>query len=204
MINRQKKLRIIQFFLLFFGLLAIYFTYYGKKEKNLVNTISKTAKENNNKKEEKSEDVDTFFNIEYSGIDLNGNRYLLKSEEARLDELRPEIIYMKIVKATFYFKDETILYIWSDSGIYNNENLDMKFEKNVRANYLDSELFSDKAEYSNTKNYLSVYKNVRINDPRGNLIADKLLFDITTQKLNINFLNNKKINANIKLDEKRF
>ena len=204
MINRQKKLRIIQFFLLFFGLLAIYFTYYGKKEKNLIKKISKTAKENNNKKEEKSEDVDTFFNIEYSGIDLNGNRYLLKSEEARLDELRPEIIYMKIVKATFYFKDETILYIWSDSGIYNNENLDMKFEKNVRANYLDSELFSDKAEYSNTKNYLSVYKNVRINDPRGNLIADKLLFDITTQKLNITSFNNNKINANIKLDEKRF
>ncbi len=201
MINRQKRLRIIQFFLLFFALLAIYFTYYGKIEKKLTNKTSETIK---NEKEKISRDADTFYNIEYAGIDLNGNRYLLKSEEGRIDELRPEIIYMKVVRATFYFKDETILYIWSDSGIYNNENLDMKFEKNVKANYLESELFADKAEYSNTNNHLSVYKNVRINDPRGNLIADKLLFDITTQKLNITSFSNNKINANIKLNEKRF
>jgi len=145
-----------------------------------------------------------FFDIEYSGFDLQGNRYSLRSAEAYFDELNPEIVYMKIVDAVFYFKDNTNLYITADSGIYNNKTFDMKFEQNVKANYLNSELFAEKAEYSNSKSFLSIYENVRINDIRGNLIADKLLFDITKQKLDITSFNDGKINANVKLNEKRF
>ena len=111
---------------------------------------------------------------------------------------------MKIVKATFYFKDETILYIWSDSGIYNNENLDMKFEKNVEAKYQGSKLFADKAEYSNSESYLSIYENVKVIDIKGSLVADKLLFDIKNQELDITSFNDGNINANINLNEKRF
>ena len=62
----------------------------------------------------------------------------------------------------------------------------------------------NKAEYSNTKSFLSIYENVRINDIQGNLIADKLLFDITSQKLDITSFSNGKINVNVNLNEKRF
>ena len=151
-----------------------------------------------------SEEKDLFFNIKYSGFDMQGNRYSLESEEAYVDDSNPEIVYMKIVNAVFYFKDNTILYVKADKGIYNNKTLDMKFEQNVNANYLESELFAEKAEYSNSKSFLSIYENVRINDIKGNLIADKLLFDITDQKLNITSFSNGKINANVKLNEKRF
>ena len=206
MIDRKKKLRIIQFFLLIFGISIIYFTYYNKETSTDIKLVSPANKEilQKQKDGEESEEGEFFFNIEYTGLDLNGNRYLLKSKKANLDELKPEIVNMKIVEATFYFKDGTVLYIWSDQAIYNNKNLDRKFEKNVRAEYLDSELFANMADYSNTENYLSIYDNVRINDERGNLIADKLLFDITNQNLNITSFNNGKINANLKLDEKRF
>ena len=199
MIDRKKKLRLIQFFLLFFGLLIIYLTYYNKEIKIDQKSISqKKTKENF------SEEKDLFFNIEYSGFDLQGNRYSLKSEEAYFDELNPEIVYMKIVSAVFYFKDNTVLYVNADNGIYNNKTLDMKFEQNVKANYLNSELFAEKAEYSNSQSFLSIYENVRINDIQGNLIADKLLFDITSQKLDITSFDNGKINANVKLNEKKF
>jgi LPS export ABC transporter protein LptC len=202
MIDRKKKLRLIQFFLLFFGLLIIYLTYYNKEIATEQKTISKKIKKKN--KENISEEKDLFFNIEYSGFDLQGNRYLLKSEEAYFDELNPEIVYMKIVNAVFYFKDGTTLNIKADNGIYNNKTFDMKFEQNVEANYLNSQLFAEKAEYSNSKSFLSVYENVKINDIQGNLIADKLLFDITDQKLNITSFSNGKINANVNLNEKRF
>jgi hypothetical protein len=202
MIDRKKKLKFIQFFLLFFGLLIIYLTYYNKEESIEENIISKSINDKVKKKpsNDSSENKDIFFDIEYTGLDLNGNRYVLKSEEANLDESKPEIVYMKIVEAVFYFKDDTKLYIWSDNGIYNNKNFDMKFEKNVKAKYLGSELFAEKADYSNSKNYLSIHDNVRIHDIRGNLIADKLLFDITKQKLDITSFNNGKINANVKLN----
>ena len=111
---------------------------------------------------------------------------------------------MKFVEATFYFKDNTILYIWSDNGVYNNKTFDMDFENNVKAEYLESKLFAGKASFSNTNNYLTIYDNVKIDDIRGNLIADKLLFDISKQKLDITSFNDGKINANLRLDEKRF
>ena len=198
MIERKKKLRIIQFFLLIVGLLIIYLTYYNKEIDTIEQTTSEKVKSNI------EEEDDVFFNIEYTGLDLHGNRYVLKSREARLDESKPEIVYMKKVSTIFYFKDNTVLYIWSDEGVYNNKNFDMKFSINVRAEYMDSKLFAEKADYSNTENYLSIYENVRIDDIRGNLIADKLLFDINKQNLAITSFNDGKISANIKLNEKRF
>ena len=202
-IDRKKKLRLIQFFLLFFGLLAIYLTYYNKELNEDQNSISKKIpKKNQNISEEDERDL--FFNIEYSGFDLQGNRYSLKSEEAFIDKLNSEVVYMKNVNAIFYFKDNTVLYVSSNNGIYNNKTLDMKFEQNVKANYLSSELFAEKAEYSNSESFLSIYENVRINDIKGNLIADKLLFDITDQKLDISSFTDGKINANVNLNEKRF
>ena len=201
MIDRKKKLRLIQFFLLFFGLLIIYLTYYNKETTLEQEKISTKIPQTN---EDVSEEKDLFFNIEYSGFDLQGNRYSLKSKEAYFDELDQAIVYMKVVDAIFYFKDGTILYVKADNGIYNNKTLDMKFEQNVKANYMNSELFADKAEYSNSKSFLSIYENVRINDIKGNLIADKLLFDITSQKLDITSFSNGKINANVNLNEKRF
>ena len=197
MIERKKRLRFIQLTLLIVGILIIYFVYYGNKSSDEAKLVSQSMKKNI--KEDKTENTDVFFNIEYTGLDMNGNRYLLKSKEAYLDELKPEIIYMTDVNATFYFKDDTVLYVSSDQGVYNNKTLDMNFERNVKANYLKSQLFAEKADYSNSKSYLSIYKNVKINDERGNLSADKLLFDITKKKLDITSFNNGNINANVNL-----
>lgn len=206
MIERKKKLRSVQLALLILGILIIYTTYYNK-EPNLDKKIISKKNEEKVKKQTadiESEKGDIFFNVEYTGLDLNGNRYSLNSKEAYLDELKPEIVYMKDVHATFYFKNDTVLNIWSDDGIYNNKNLDMKFENNVKGKYLESDLTAEKAKYSNSESYLVVYENVRVDDVRGNLIADKLLFDITEKKLDITSFNEGKINANVELDEKRF
>ncbi len=206
MIERKKKILFIQITLLVFGLAMIYGTYYIKKPE----TTEEFEVGSANKKIDKEdidnalEEKDIFFNIEYNGIDLAGNRYILKSEEAFLDEIKPEIVYMKRVKATFYFKDGTVLYVQSNDGVYNNKTLDMKFEQNVKANYLNNELFAEKADYSNKESYLSIYEKVRINSDEGNLVADKLLFDVKYKKLDITSFKDGAINANVKLNEKRF
>jgi hypothetical protein len=206
MIERKKKLRLVQLALLILGILIIYTTYYNKQSNLDKKIISKKNEEKVKKQKTdiESEKGDIFLNVEYTGLDLNGNRYSLNSKEAYLDELKPEIVYMKDVHATFYFKNDTVLNIWSDDGIYNNKNLDMKFENNVKGKYLESDLTAEKAEYSNSESYLVVYENVRVDDVRGNLIADKLLFDITKKKLDITSFNEGKISANVELDEKRF
>ena len=111
----------------------------------------------------------------------------------------PNFIKMKNVNAFFYFKDDTVLEVFSEKGIYNNKTLDMNFSKNVKAIYEGSTLTSQKAEYSNSNNFLQISENVKVDDIRGNFTAEKLYFDISKQTLNIASSKKGKINANINI-----
>ena len=197
--ERKKKLRLIQIFLLISGMLIIFFTYYDKDNFRDKTIINQETQEKIKRQSEDKSVGDVFFNIEYSGLDLAGNRYVLKSEEAFNNKENQEIVNMKFVKAIFYFKDDTVLNVRSDTGTYNNETLDMKFEGNVKATYQQSKLFAQKAEYSNSKSFLKISENVKINDFRGAMVADNLFFDLKKQTLNIASFNDSKINANINL-----
>jgi len=202
--NRKKKLRLIQTSLLIFGSFVIFFTYFNKDKISKELIVSKEdQKKIENQLAKQEVDGDIFFNIEYSGLDLAGNRYILKSEEAYNNKSNQKIVNMKTVNAVFYFKDGTILTVLSDTGVYNNESLDMIFNGNVKAAYDGSELFAEKAEYNNSESFLTISEKVIVKDPRGTINADKLFFDIKKQKLNIASFDNKKINANINLKWKK-
>ena len=198
--ERKKKLRLIQLTLLLLGSIIIFFTYY-KKETSLKEPIIPEATQEKIKKQlaADGEDGDVFFNISYSGLDLAGNRYILKSKEASNSKENQETVNMKYVEANFYFKDDTILKVMSDTGVYNNKTLDMVFEGNVKANYEGSKLLAQKADYSNTRGLLIISDKVKVIDSRGTIVANNLSFDIKNQKLNIASFNDDKINANIKL-----
>ena len=200
MTKRKKKLRIIQFSLLLFGCLIIFFTYLDEENVSNETILSKETQEKLKKQlSKKTTEGDVFYNIEYSGLDLSGNRYILRSKEAVTSEISQEIVNMKSVEAMFYFKDDTTMRVVSSEGIYNNKTLDMIFTDNVKAFYEGTELLAEKAEYSNLKSFLTITKNVIVKDIRGTMFADKLLFDIKKQKLNISSINDNKINANINL-----
>ena len=204
MTKRKRKLRILQLFLLFLGLTIIFFTYANKERKTeIVIPKSQQEKINSQLTDKKLENTDIFYNIEYSGLDLAGNRYTLKSEEAYNNKSNNELINMKFVEAIFYFKDDTILYVKSNEGLYNNKTLDMNFYGNVTAKYQENELFAEKAEYSNLRSFLTISENVEIKDVKGSVFAEKLLFDIKKQKLNIASFNGGKVSANLSLKWKK-
>jgi LPS export ABC transporter protein LptC len=196
-INREKKLRLIQFSLLLIGITIIFFTYLYNNQSTPKKNSLEILKE---KSEEKiSSDIsNVFYNIEYAGFDLSGNRYVIKSKKASTKLNNDSEIFMDGVSAIFYFKNDTSLIINSNFGIYNNETLDMKFSENIKGNYDKSILNADYAEYSNSEGLVTISNNVKIIDYRGNLNADKLLFDLKTQTLNISSNNEKSINAKIK------
>ena len=52
---------------------------------------------------------------------------------------------MENVECFFTFKDNTVLVISSNKGIYNNVSNDMQFTESVKMDYLDNILFSDRA-----------------------------------------------------------
>tara|TARA_B100000424_G_C22776052_1_gene417606 strand:- start:21 stop:623 length:603 start_codon:yes stop_codon:yes gene_type:complete len=199
MIERKRKIKIIQFTLLVVGLFIIFFTYIKKENSTDNEIITSKAQKKIKEQMESNSERDVFYNIEYSGLDLAGNRYVLKSTEATTDKSNQDIINMKLVDAIFYFKDGTVLNITSETGNYNNKTLDMYFYGKVKADYMESKLFAEKAEYSNSESFLVITKNVIIEDTKGTMVADKLFFDIKKQTLKIAAFNDNKINANINL-----
>tara|TARA_B100001248_G_scaffold260365_1_gene248388 strand:+ start:1019 stop:1627 length:609 start_codon:yes stop_codon:yes gene_type:complete len=200
--NRKKKLRLVQFFLFLTGLVLIFFTYYYNSSKNFKTEIvdeKNLAKVKKQLSSDNQEAENLFYNVEYSGLDLSGNRYLLKSKEAYSPADNQAIVYMSFVTAFFYFKDNTVLTVESKKGEYNNETLDMRFSEKVVANYENSKMYASNAEYSNSKGFLTISDNVKIEDLKGTMVADKLNFDINKKKLEIESFNNNNINANINL-----
>tara|TARA_B100000963_G_scaffold292325_1_gene262589 strand:- start:5923 stop:6543 length:621 start_codon:yes stop_codon:yes gene_type:complete len=206
MTSRKKKLLAIQLGLLFIGLLFFLFTYKLNFNQNEILTLENQKKvlENFDNKNQEKNEGNIFSNIEYSGFDLAGNRYILKAKSAVSKNSNENLIEMSGVNATFYFKDETILKIRSDYGEYNNSTLDIKFQKNIKAEYEKTSLEAQYAEYSNTEGFLNISDDVKINDIQGNLFADKLSFNVKDKMLEIKTFNDDRINVNVNTDEKRF
>ena len=205
--DRKKKLKIVQLCLISIGILTLIFTYSNKinlkKKSSTAQELKKEVDDNMiNNKENANGNV--FYNIEYSGLDLAGNRYILKSKSAINNSLDSDLIDMTGVTAVFYFKDGTILKIKSNFGEYNNSTLDINFKSDIKAEYGESTLEAQYAEYSNSQGFLTVTDNVIVNDVQGNLVADKLLFDIKSQILEIETFNDKRIRVNVDTNEKRF
>tara|TARA_B100001057_G_scaffold108795_1_gene106660 strand:+ start:1118 stop:1732 length:615 start_codon:yes stop_codon:yes gene_type:complete len=202
MIQRKKKILFLQLSLLILGIIIIFATYLNNENSSdkkilLKSTEEKITKklEDNNKENTNS---NTFFNIEYSGLDFSGNRFILESKEATTISTNSELVNLKGVKAVFYFKDGTILIVNSNLGQYNSRTLDMKFSEDVIATYNDNVLNADNAEYTNSLGILIISNKVKIYSTEGDLLADKLTFDVKNQILEIDSFNENKINANIK------
>tara|TARA_B100001996_G_scaffold374272_1_gene352692 strand:+ start:2104 stop:2709 length:606 start_codon:yes stop_codon:yes gene_type:complete len=197
--NRKKKILSLQILIFLVASLLIYFTYYNKGEKKLKTAaVNSIKKENEKGKSPKLDNTNTFENVEYKGIDLNGNRYTIKSEIANFDLETPEIINMKIMSAIFYFKDGTILKVKGDYGVYNNKTNDMKFRENIIAKYTDNYLYADNLDYLNTKNLLTIYGNVKTESIKGNIVADKVKFDLESQTVNMSMFDKNKVEVKIR------
>jgi hypothetical protein len=78
---RKKKLLLIQISIFIFACSLIFFSYYNQNSQILLE-VNKSNSSIEKKKLLTEKESNTFENIEYNGIDLNGNRYLIKSENA--------------------------------------------------------------------------------------------------------------------------
>ena len=185
MISRKKKLFIIQLTIFFVASTLLYKTYQDKKEEPVVQVEAQT-----------DPNVNSFNDIEYSGFDLNGNRYVLQAEKADFKTETPELINMKIVFAKFYLKDNTILSVTSDLGLYNNKTLDIVFKDNVKADYSTHTLLSDLLSYSNLNAKLIAAGNVRGKSlDKGEFFSDNLEYNLTDKTLNFSMSGTKQVNV---------
>ena len=190
-LNRKILFQII---LILLGILIIFFTYFNNQEQK--DTLKQTEKKIG-EIEVEDRNISTFENIQYDGIDSNGNKFIINSDYAEFKNDKPNIIYMKEMICRFFFKDGTVLRVTSNRGTYDNISNNMEFEENVKMYYLENRLFSEKASFINSENYLLVEENVVGESPDGNLIADKLDFDLIEKKMKISMYNQDKVNIRL-------
>tara|TARA_B110000305_G_C19256810_1_gene547475 strand:+ start:380 stop:955 length:576 start_codon:yes stop_codon:yes gene_type:complete len=189
-ITRKEKIISIQLIIFLVGVFLLYNTYRDKNALVEEEVTIKTLSDPN---------TNSFTDIEYSGFDLNGNRYTLNAGTADFKTETPESINMKNVVASFYLQDGTILEVVSEEGLYNNVTLDMLFKKNVRAVYLTNTLLSEQMNYSNSNGKLIASGNVRGESvDKGEFLADNVEYDLASKTLNFSMFDNKQVNVKLK------
>ena len=190
MISRKRKIALTQLTIFLIASSLLYNTYRDKSE---------PSKEVLEIKSQENPNTNSFTDVEYSGFDLRGNRYVLNAGTADFKTESPELVDMKNVVANFYLKDGTVLQVTSDVGLYNNITLDMEFIENVEATYLTNTLFSDKIIYRNTNSTLLASGNVHGEDvEKGEFFADKVKYNLIEKTLNFSMVGKKKVNMKIK------
>ncbi len=203
MTKRKKKLLFIQISIFLFATILLYFAYNDGNKIDKKTLIKPEDKQNAPLEKNAS---NNFEDVEYKGVDLNGNRYVIQSEKARFELDKPELIDMKVMHAIFYFKDGSILKIWGDYGTYNNQTKDMEFRENIIAtreneNLKDREkdyLYADNLDYLNSEGLLSIYGNVVTESIEGSIIADKIKIDLESETLNASMFDNSKVKVKVK------
>ena len=190
MISRKKNIILIQITIFLIATFLLYNTYRDKDGAVEEVVKIKTTSDPNAK---------NFTDIEYSGFDLSGNRYVLRAGTADFKTEAPESINIKNVVANFYLKDGSILNVVSDEGLYNNKTLDMEFRKNVKSVYLDNTLLSEQLNYSNTDGKLLVSGNVRGESvEKGKFFADNVEYDLKDKTLDFSMFGNKQVKIKLK------
>ena len=190
MIDRKKVIILVQLTIFLVALFLLYNTYRDKNKIPINVMLIET---------ETDPDTNSFTDIEYSGFDLNGNRYTLNAVQADFKTETPEIIKMEGVVANFYLKDNTILKVVSNKGLYNTTTLNMNFKENVKSTYLTNNLFSDQLTYSNSESKLLASGNVRGESvEKGEFFADNVEYSLTDKTLELSMFGNERVNVKLK------
>ena len=194
MSTRKRKLIFIQITLLTIAILLLYIFYY----KGSINDKTTEEIKIENEKIEKLSETNFFENVEYKGVDANGNRYLLKSELASFNEGKPELVDMVGMNAFFYFKDGTILEVSGKKGVYNNKTNDMSFRDEVKVVQAENQISADNLDYFNLKRLINIYGNVVGKSLDGNFSSDILNLNIDDQSVDFLMNNDNQVKINLK------
>ena len=124
-------------------------------------------------------------NIKYISKDNEGNEYEITAKTGEMNISNPEVINMTDVSAIIKMKNLTSIYIYSDYAIYNSQNYDTTFTKNVIINYITHEISGEELDLSFQTNMAIMSKNVVYKNINTVLNADRLEIDLITKNSRI-------------------
>ena len=180
---QNKKVRNTIIIILVITFLIIIYNIYSNKKENLpidnkiISSDIKAKKSSNLIKD-----------LIYSSKDIKGNEYVINAIEGEIDLKNPNIIFLSNVSGRIILNDGNIITITSNDGIYNSENYDTIFSKNVKINYLDNKITSEHLDFSLLRNKMIISENVIYYNTENKLVADVVEVTIDTKDTKIYML----------------
>lgn len=201
----MKKKIFLQFILLLSFLFIILLVYRSYDSRNIVEeTGGNNLQDKSDKQiidigevEQKSIIKDDNFeniikNMSYTTIDDKGNKYTIFASQGRIEDNKPNIINMEGVRAEIEVYNYDIIFIFSDTAVFDNINFNSKFTNNVKLVYLDHKLKSEKLDLNLDTKLITLNDNVTYVDKNTKLEADYIVLDLISKDSEISMYDKKK------------
>ena len=198
----MKRKTAIQLFLATVAFLLIFFTYYNKTPLDQLDSNIDADKENGKDKIEntiKSTEKTTNIieNAKYTGSNNRGAFFEINAGTAEAVADKPDLSFMKEVKATIKMPDGRFIIIVSDRATYNKLTNDTNFIGNVSITDAEDKITCDNLDLHISKNLITAYNNVKYDSLSGFLLADKVDIDILKKEAKI-FMYDQKNNVKLR------
>jgi lipopolysaccharide export system protein LptA len=175
--------RKIQIILLCLSFLIFFYSYYylPGKNKGYIKVESLPSKET----EKGIKNKNTFSNVEYKSQNNQGQIFTTKAKESFLDVNKPDLVNLIDPHSlTKLKKDNSLIEIRSEIGIFDKKKNIVMYEKNVTIKNKNYLITSNKAVHFSSKNIIIITGNVVMKDLTMGLshviYCDKLEIDTIT------------------------
>ena len=190
--NKKLLAQVALILLILIILLSFFFTYF-KKESFIE---QKQTNSNNEKSVISDDEKGSLSGIEYTSKDVNGNIYNIKAVNGKIDEKNPDLINLFNVSAYLIFDNKQKITVISDLALYNSNNFDTIFSKNVILNYDKHNISCGKIAAIFSENTAILSKSLIYDNFLTKLYADQMKIDLITRNSEITMFNQKKKNKN--------
>ena len=193
---RAKLLIQILLFLLAFTILFYTIYFYNIKNVNEIPKAKSIQKKNtfdrsieSNKKDNENSKSNIIENVVYENYDSEGNKYKITAKIGQFENLNSTKIFMDGVNAVIYLQNSNLITISSNEAIFDNQNFQTTFSKNVELNYLDHNIKADNLQLLFDKNLINIQNQIIYKNLGTELFADRIVIDLITKNSKI-FMNN--------------
>ena len=161
----------------------------GIKNKNDINENSK-EKNNTIENEKALIDEKSITNltkeIEYVTTSSKGNIFKISAEYGTTNIKNSDILDLEIVKGLISSKERSEINVSSEKAMYNYDNQDSKFYKNVIIKYDDKTITCENLDLILSDNIAVAYNNVIVKDEKSIMKAQMITLDTISKIITIN------------------
>ena len=161
----------------------------GIKNKNDINENSK-EKNNTIENEKALIDEKSITNltkeIEYVTTNSKGNIFKISAEYGTTNIKNSDILDLEIVKGLISSKERSEINVSSEKAMYNYDNQDSKFYKNVIVKYDDKTITCENLDLILSDNIAVAYNNVIVKDKKSIMKAQMITLDTISKIITIN------------------